>query len=118
MHDLALIYQALAHSTDERLSIQEVNAIAVKLNAWDEGFDLDRIKTIMHEVMLVYVGGTAQQMLEASIASLAQSLPKERRIKILNDLADIATADGVIVIGEVNFIQHLARAWDIEKDVR
>ena len=118
MHDLALIYQALAHGSDDRLTGQEINSMAIKLKAWDEEFDLDRIKRIMNEVMLVYVGGTSQQMLEAAIASISQSLSKTKRIKILNDLADIATADGIIVMGEVNYIQHLARAWDIDKEVK
>lgn len=117
-HDLALIYLALTHGADEDLDTAEVEAMSRKLREWHNSFGLDRIRKIMQEVMLVYMGTSGQQMLEAAIASVADSMPKPTRIAILNDLADIATADGTIVMGEVDFIQQLARDWGVDQDVR
>lgn len=117
-HDLALIYLALTHGADEELDSSEVDAMARKLSEWRTNFNLDQIKTIMREVMLVYMGSSGDQMLEAAIASVAESTPKPTRIAILNDLADIASADGTIVMGEVDFIQQLARDWGVDQDVR
>lgn len=117
-HDLALIYLALTHGADDELDSSEVDAMARKLRDWRDNFDVDRIKSIMREVMLVYMGSSGEQMLEAAIASVGESTPKPTRIAILNDLADIASADGTIVMGEVDFIQQLARDWDVEQDVR
>lgn len=117
-HDLALIYLALTHGADEELDSSEVDAMARKLREWHDDFDVDRIKSIMREVMLVYMGSSGEQMLEAAIASVGESTPKPTRIAILNDLADIASADGTIVMGEVDFIQQLARDWGVDQDIR
>lgn len=117
-HDLALIYLALTHGADEELDSSEVDAMSRKLQEWHAGFDVDQIKSIMREVMLVYMGSSGEQMLEASIASVADDMPKATRIAILNDLADIASADGAIVMGEVDFIQQLAREWKVDQDIR
>lgn len=117
-HDLALIYLALTHGADEELDSSEVDAMSRKLSEWRENVELDRIKSIMREVMLVYMGSTGEQMLETAIASVRESTPKGTRIAILNDLADIASADGMIVMGEVDFIQQLARDWGVDQDIR
>lgn len=117
-HDLALICLALTHGTDEELEASEVDAMSVKLSQWHSHFNVDTVKKIMGDVMLVYVGSSGDQMLEASIAAVADELSKPSRIAILNDLADLATADGAIVMGEVDFIQQLARDWGIERDVQ
>lgn len=118
LHDLALIYLALTHGADADLDAAESEAMAVKLKAWNEAIDLERIRRVMQEVMLVYMSGSSDQMLETAIASVGTSMSKPRRIAVLNDLADIASADGMIVMGEVNFIQQLAREWDVERDIR
>jgi uncharacterized tellurite resistance protein B-like protein len=118
LHDLALIYLALTHGADAELDNTESEVMALKLQAWHEAIDLDRIRRVMQEVMLVYMSGQGDQMLEAAIASVGTSMSKPRRIAVLNDLADIASADGMIVMGEVNFIQQLAREWDVERDIR
>ncbi len=117
-HDLALIYLALTHGADEELDSSEVDAMSRKLGDWRENVELDRIKSIMREVMLVYMGSTGEQMLETAIASVRESTPKPTRIAILNDLADIASADGTIVMGEVDFIQQLARDWGVDQEIR
>ena len=117
-HDLALIYLALTHGADEELDSSEVDAMSRKLREWHDSFGIDRIKTIMREVMLVYMGSSGEQMLEAAIAAVGEEMPKSTRIAILNDLADIASADGSIVMGEVDFIQQLARDWQVDQDVR
>jgi hypothetical protein len=36
---------------------------------------------------------------------------------VLNDLADLACADGAVVPGEVSFIQQLARFWEVDRDI-
>lgn len=118
LHDLALIYLALTHGADADLDAAESEAMAVKLKAWNEAIDLERIRRVMQEVMLVYMSGSSDQMLETAIASVGTSMSKPRRIAVLNDLADIASADGMIVMGEVTFIQQLAREWDVERDIR
>lgn len=117
-HDLALIYLALTHGADDDLDASEVDAMSQKLRGWNAYFKTDGVKKIMEDVMLVYVGTSGDQMLEASIASVADEMSKPSRIAILNDLADIATADGAVAMGEVDFIQQLARDWGVDQDIR
>ena len=117
-HDLALIYLALTHGADAELDVSEINAMSTKLRQWSAGSNSDGVEKIMREVMLVYVGSSGDQMLEASIATVADEMSKPSRIAILNDLADIATADGTIVMGEIDFIQQLARDWGVDRDIR
>jgi len=117
-HDLALIYLALTHGADEELDASEIDAMSQKLSEWNTHSSREAVKKIMREVMLVYVGSSGDQMLEASIASVADEMSKPSRIAILNDLADIATADGTIVMGEIDFIQQLARDWGVDRDIR
>ena len=38
--------------------------------------------------------------------------------KFVFDLAELATADGTIVPGEVSFIQQLASYWEVEDELR
>ena len=118
LHDLGLIYLALTHGADEVLDDSEKEAMADKLQTWNEDLSEERIREVMNDVMLVYMGGSSDQMLEAAIASVGDAMNKPRRIAVLNDLADIASADGSIVMGEVSFIQQLARDWDVEQDIK
>lgn len=117
MHDLTLIYLALAHGADEEIAPAESEAIIEKLHAWFPDTHESAIQKATEEVMLVYVGEARDAMIETSAASLRESLPKDLRIGILNDLADLASADGAIVPGEVFFIQKLAQYWDVEEDI-
>ena len=118
LHDLGLIYLSLMHGADAEIDPSEQTLSLERLKAWHPEQDEGRLKEVMAEVMLVYVGGSGRQMLDTSVVSLRHALPKGKRIAVLNDLADIASADGMIVPGEVSFIQQLARHWEVENDIQ
>ncbi len=117
VHDLALIYLALTHGADAEINPNEMTMMAQKLRQWAPPTQSTKLNDILNEVMLMYVGESRAQMLDTSVASLRGTITKGQRIAILNDLADIASADGMIVPGEVGFIQHLAQQWEIEGDI-
>lgn len=117
LHDLALIYLALTHGADADLDPSELDAMSVKLQDWQPGSGLKRIRQIMNEVLLVYMSSQRDDMIDTAVVSVYESMPKPTRIAVLNDLADIASADGIIVGGEVGFIQDLARRWDVEGEI-
>jgi hypothetical protein len=117
MHDLALIYLALTHGADADLDPSELEAMSVKLQDWQPGSGLKRIRQVMNEVLLVYMSPQRDDMIDTAIVSVYESMPKPTRIAVLNDLADIASADGIIVGGEIGFIQDLARRWDVEGEI-
>ena len=118
LHDLALVYLALMHGADAEIDPVESKVTSEKLRSWYPEEGQEQIERVMKEVMLMYVGGSSEQMLETSVASLREALPKGQRIAVLNDLADIASADGFIAQGEVSFIQQLAQRWEVDQDIR
>lgn len=118
LHDLGLIYLALTHGADAELDPSEAESMARRLRTWVPEANTEVVRKVLHEVMLAYMGAHAEQMLEASMASVREDLPKPKRIALLNDLAEIAAADGMVVPGEVQFIQHLAHYWEVDRDIR
>ncbi len=117
VHDLALIYLALTHGADAELDPSEVTVMSQKLGDWVPPSSKNKISDILNQVMLVYLGESRTQMLDTSVASLREAMPKGQRIAILNDLADMASADGTIVPGEVGFIQRLAAQWEVDREM-
>ncbi len=117
VHDLGLIYLALTHGADAEMDPDEVRLMLEKLQEWNPESTPGQLARVMQDVMLVYVGGSGKQMLETSVATVKHFLPKKQRVAVLNDLADIASADGMIVPGEVSYIQHLARQWEVDKEL-
>ncbi len=118
LHDVALLYLALAHGTDMDIDPSEPVTMVERLAAWYPEEGTMRAQRVMQEVMLTYLGGHSRQMVEAAMGSIKAALRVEERIAILNDLADLATADGTLVPGEVSFIQQLARFWEVEDELR
>ena len=99
LHDLGLIYLALTHGADASLAASEQNAMARKLAEWGRGIEADpeRVDDVMDEVMLVYMSDRSEKMLESAVMSVEQSMPKPLRIAVLNELAELASADGSVV---------------------
>ena len=118
LHDVALLYLALAHGTDLEIDPSEQATMVEKLKAWYPEAGAWRIMQVLQEVMLTYLGEHSRQMVDAAMASIKASMSKKERIGVLNDLAELATADGVIVPGEVSFIQQLASYWEVEDELR
>ncbi|HEX7069567.1 MAG TPA: TerB family tellurite resistance protein [Rhodothermales bacterium] len=114
LHDLALLYLALVHGGDAQIAPAEMEVMATKLKDWYPGVKGQDIARATEDVLLVYVSESGHQMLEACVASLNEHLHKGQRIAILNDLAEIASADGMLAPGEVNFIQQLAMHWGVD----
>ena len=118
LHDVALLYLALAHGTDMEIDPSEQTTMVDRLKEWYPEIGSSRAQRILHEVMLTYRGGHSRHMVEVAMASIKGSMPKDERIAVLNDLADVATADGALVPGEVSFIRDLARYWELEDELR
>ena len=117
VHDLALIYLSLMHGADAEIDPNEQEVVAEKLTKWCPDVGHERVQKVMDEVMLMYVSMTSQNMLDLAVADVRASMSNNQLVGVLNDLADIANADGVLYDGEVGFIQHLARYWELEQEL-
>lgn len=116
LHDLALLYLALVHGADAEIAPSEMEMMALKLKSWYPEASGSDIARVTQDVMLVYVSESRNQMLETSVVSLNENLGRGQRLAVLNDLAEIASADGMLAPGEVSFIQELAQHWGLDGD--
>lgn len=117
IHDLGLVYLSLLYGVDVDNDPGETDVVHHKLQAWVPEEDPRRIQRILDEVMLVFISTYCDLMLETAVVSIRYSMSKSKRFAVLQDLMDIASADGMIVPDEVQFIQQIAHEWDLDQDL-
>ncbi len=115
-HDLALVHLALAHGADADLDAAETETSRQRLRAWFPDLPEDDLDCLVTETMRVYMGEERAAMVETSVESVRQSLKRGEYVGLLNDLADLAHADGILHPGEVAFIQRFARYLGVQAD--
>ena len=115
---MALIYLALLHSSDHDLRSDSVDLTRDVLLDWFPEVDDQRLERVIQDALLVEVSTLGDEMLSTAVEALRQSMPRDERIAVLSDLADVAMADGFVVPDEASFIERLAQDWDIERDVQ
>jgi len=118
LHEMALIYLALLHSSDHDLRSDSVELTREVLLDWFPDVDEQRLNHVIHDALLVEVSTLGDEMLTTAVEALRQSMPRDERIAVLSDLADVAMSDGFVVPDEASFIERLAQDWDIERDVQ
>lgn len=117
VHDLGLVYLSLLYGVDLGSDPAESDVVHHKLQAWFPDEEPNRIRRIMDEVMLVFISTYCDLMLETAVVSIRLSMSKSKRFAVLQDLMDIASADGLIVPDEVQFIQQIAHEWDLDQEL-
>lgn len=114
VHDIALVFLALAYSADAHLSDEEVDTISAALGRWKpEASDHD-IHEIVMEAASVFFESDAEKEVVLSVRTLGEALSLEQRRQVLEDVMRIAEADGVLLNAEQNLLSVLAGAWDIK----
>lgn len=115
LHDLALLYLGLAHGADGELDPAETHAIAAKLRQWQPDKDPALIDHVIREATLSYLNGPKTDRLHEAITTLKDNLSGELRAAILQDLTEIAQADGLVLSEESNFIEQIADVWGVDR---
>lgn len=113
LRDLALIYIALAHSTDQDLSETEVDAISTRLRAWQTQVTEETVLSAIKDALEDYTQESAHPEVERAVRRVRDELDDEQRKTIVDDLTEIAMADDKFLYEEVSFIGDLAKAWDV-----
>ena len=116
LRDLALIYLTLAHGTDEDLTDEEVDTIAEELHEWQEEVRQESVLSAIKGALALYEREDALDQVNAAIRSVRNEISVEDRQLILDDLVEIAMADGRYMHEESTFIGELADAWDVSAD--
>lgn len=113
LHDVAFLYLFLAAEADGALDEAEVEAIIALLHRRVPSHPEPQIRRVVTEA------DAARQHNGRNVRSVIEGLKYARmndaqRSALLNDLVQVARADGTIHRGEIGFIRSLARTWDID----
>lgn len=111
LHDLALLYLALALGTDGELSREELAAIMDQLQSWAPGADPALCEHALREAVLSYGNGVDAERIDALVDGLRSGLGAEGRARVLADLRTLALSDAVVRTQETAFIDRVERAW-------
>lgn len=113
MHDLGLVFIALAHGADSDLSDPEIKAILDRLGQWQPDKSETEIRSILREALAFYSTQPADTEFGRSIASIKMSFPIPQRLAVLDDLIHVARSDGEITEHEHSMIATLSRALGV-----
>ncbi len=117
-HDLALVYVALAYGTDNTLTDEEVETIINTLQKWETNLTKENVQEIVLEAIAIYMQENASIVVTRTIRTLSQSLSNKEQKQALEDVVDIAEADGVLLTSESSLITALAEIWGIKADAQ
>lgn len=116
LQDLALLYLGLAQGVDDDLDTAEKREVAARLRHWQPDKDPALIDHVMRDVSMSYDEEASAQEVREAVDSLGESLSESLRREILDDLTDIARADGLVLQEEKNFIEHIANTWGVNPE--
>ncbi len=113
-HDLALIYVALAYGTDSKLSDEELNTITARLQGWSEGAGMEEVQEVVLEAIAVFLQEDAREEIQQSMRLLKETLSEAERRRALEEIVQVAMADGVLLRSERSLISALASVWEVK----
>jgi uncharacterized tellurite resistance protein B-like protein len=112
LQSLALIYLAMAHSTDDYLTDAALESVTEKLFARSGRLDRAATRDVVMESIEVYTGVADVRALIADEARrLNHILTPAQKAAVLDDLMYVAGADGVVLNNERGLLQELASCW-------
>lgn len=119
LRQLAFLYLTMARRTTDYLSDDELETLTTMLQAQSSGAGRSEVQSVLMRALNDYAA-TGEEATEARVIAevLADHLSIEQRRAILEDLRELAEADGVVQKNEQGMLQALAKTWGIEKDPR
>ncbi len=111
LHDIGLLFVALAHGGDAELTADESAVMLKRLRAWQPEKSEEAAYDVLREALGEYSRNEAA--LRRAIESVNSMVPTVQRLLLLEDLMCIADADGATTVHEKEIIQNLARAWGL-----
>lgn len=114
MHDIALMYLIMGHSSDGELSSVEIQTMVSQLAEWEPGLDETDIRSIIKTALYYYGQGPDAADIGDSINAIKAALRRSQRLIVLDDLVTIAKADGDVTDTERNIVESLSAAWHMD----
>lgn len=113
LRDLALIYIALAHGTDQNLDDAEMDIIARRLQDVQAGVSQGTVLSAVKEALDDYMQDDARHRVDEAVERLRVAVPQSLRRRILRDLTEIGKADDKFLYEEAQYIGELVEAWKV-----
>lgn len=113
LHDVGLMYIVMGHSTDNKLSDNELAVMLSRLQAWQPEMDEQEARSMLREVLTFYSREPGKDVLQDAVGAIREMLPVVQRLAILDDLTQIGKADGHLGKNEQEILESLSRAWGV-----
>ncbi len=113
LHDVGLLYVAVAHGGDSDLSDAEIQAMISRLIQWQPDLEEAGARKVLREALKYYSTQPGSDDFSESVRSIRDTFPTPQRIAVLDDLMFIAESDGSVTAHEEQIIKALSDAWEI-----
>ncbi len=113
LRDLALIYIALAHGTDQKLDDAEMDIIVRRLQDVQAGVSQGTVLRAVKEALDDYTQDDARRRVDEAVQRLRVAVPQSLRRRIVRDLTEIGKADNKFLYEEAQYIGELVEAWKV-----
>jgi uncharacterized tellurite resistance protein B-like protein len=114
LQSLAFLFLTFGHATDGGISLDEMRALATRLQGWAPDADLATLGEVIKGTVADYKA-EPDKMARARqcCAALGRTASPEELARVLGDLVEIASADGTISDAERTFIDDTARDFGV-----
>ena len=116
LQDLAIVYIAFAHGTDQDLSDGEIDVIAERLHTWHASYNGGTTLAAIKAALSAYTRDDGRTEVDRAVKNIRLSAPVHVRRRVLDDLQDIALADGIFRHAESAAIKDLETVWDVRRN--
>lgn len=114
LYHLAALYLGMAHRTDNYLSDAEQASITERLHAHGGDLEWAEVQDIVLDALGAFDrDADAEGLALRAAAALQDVLTPGEKYRVLDDLRQIAGADGVVHDGETGLLARLARRWGL-----
>ena len=113
LHELALLYLAMAQGDDDDLSYAEREAITDALHDRYAYLDRAEVQNVVLETLTAHDEQALEEAARQVIGALNRMLTDEEKRSVLEDLVRIAEADGVVLDRERRLLGTIASNWDV-----
>ncbi|MBN4056141.1 TerB family tellurite resistance protein [Rhodothermus sp. AH-315-K08] len=114
VHDLALIFIALAYGADAELTDREIESVTAALGRWRPDDDSETVREAVVEAMAIFDDDSGSEEVIQAIQALSSKLDAAGKLRALEDVMSIAEADGLLLRSERALISVIATAWDLK----
>ena len=113
LHELALLYLAMAQGADDELSYAEREAITDALHDRYAYLDRAEVQNVVLETLAAHDEHALEDAARQVVGTLNRMLSDGEKQSVLEDLVRIAEADGVVLDRERDLLESVAASWGI-----